>query len=155
MIHRLVIAAALAALAAGCKRTSEPAASPLATLAKACHDSEISCPRPIFTVDDLAASTRYYRDALGFKIDWVYGEPPDFGSVSRGDGVLFLCQRCQGQPGAWTMMFARDVDQLHDDFVERGARVKMPPTDMPWGLREMNVADLDGNILRFGSGIDD
>ena len=153
MIHRLVILVVMSVAVLSCKG-EERAPSPLAKVAKGCHDSEISCPRPIFSVDDLQASTRYYRDALGFKIDWVYGEPPDFGSVSRGDGVLFLCQRCQGQPGAWTMMFARNVDQLHDDFVKRGARIMMPPTDMPWGLREMNVADLDGNVLRFGSGID-
>jgi uncharacterized glyoxalase superfamily protein PhnB len=53
------------------------------------------------------------------------------------------------------MMFVRDIDRLHDELRERGARIEMPPTDMPWGLREMNVADLDGNVLRFGAGIKD
>jgi uncharacterized glyoxalase superfamily protein PhnB len=38
--------------------------------------------------------------------------------------------------------------------VKRGARIKMPPTDMPWGVREMKVADRDGNVLRFGSAIE-
>ncbi len=128
----------------------------MAEMAKACtHDSELSCPRPIFTVGDLAASTRYYQDALGFKLDWDHGDPPSFGSVSRGDGVLFLCQQCQGHAGAWAMMFARDVDALHQEFVKRGARIRMPPTDMPWGLREMHVSDPDGNVLRFGAGIRD
>ena len=158
MIRRLGLLVALSLVVAlgACKRDEPAPPSPLAKLAKACaHDSEVSCPRPILTVDDLAASTRYFRDALGFTIDWQYGEPPDFASVSRGDGVLFLCQRCQGHPGGWVMMFVRDIDRLHDELRERGARIKMPPTDMPWGLREMNVADLDGNVLRFGSGIED
>jgi catechol 2,3-dioxygenase-like lactoylglutathione lyase family enzyme len=123
--------------------------------AKACHDdSELSCPRPIFNVRDLHASQRYYRDKLGFTIDWDHGDPPDFGSVSRGDAVIFMCQGCQGHPGAWMMVFARDVDKLYDDLHRRGAKIEQPPSNKPWGLREMNVADLDGNIIRFAGPTD-
>ncbi|MEJ7602898.1 MAG: bleomycin resistance family protein [Kofleriaceae bacterium] len=138
-------------LAIGCK--DEPRrATPLAELARACKDDgELSCARPIFNVHSLRASQAYYRDALGFKLDWDHGDPPDFGSVSRGDTQLFMCQGCQGTPGAWMMVFARDVDKLHAELVERKAVIRMPPTDMPWGLREMHVSDPDGNVLRFGS----
>jgi catechol 2,3-dioxygenase-like lactoylglutathione lyase family enzyme len=115
------------------------------------RDAELGCPRPIFSVRDLRASQRYYRDALGFKIDWEHGDPPSFGSVSRGDSALFMCEGCQGQPGAWVVIFARDVDRLHEELVRNKAIIKMPPTDMPWGLREMHVADPDGNMIRFGS----
>lgn len=150
MRTQLIIAAIAVLL--GCGRSDRPAGSPMAEAAKAClHDAEISCPRPILTVADLAASTRYYRDKLGFKLDWEYGEPPGFASVSRGDGVLFMCEGCQGHPGAWVMLFVRDVDKLHDEMKKRGASIRMAPTDMPWGLREMHVGDPDGNVLRFGS----
>jgi catechol 2,3-dioxygenase-like lactoylglutathione lyase family enzyme len=129
--------------------------APLVAAAQACtRDAELACPRPIFTVRDLRASQRYYRDALGFKLDWDYGDPPDFGSVSRADSQLFMCQGCQGKPGAWIMIYARDVDRLHDEIRRKGAIIQMPPTDMPWGLREMQVADPDGNVIRFGSAID-
>jgi catechol 2,3-dioxygenase-like lactoylglutathione lyase family enzyme len=144
------------ALMVGCNSRSERNRrnDPLVESARACaHDAELSCPRPIVGVRDLRASQRYYRDALGFKIDWEYGEPADFSSVSRGDSVLFLCQGCDGPRGAWAMMFARNVDHLHEEFVRNHAIIKMPPTDMPWGLREMQVADPDGNMMRFGSAI--
>src|SRR5262245_13015762 len=91
-----VLVAVTAVACRGDDRTRSPMAQVASELA---HDSELSCPRPIFTVGELAASTRYYREALGFKLDWDYGEPPDFASVSRGDGVLFLCRGCQGQGG--------------------------------------------------------
>jgi hypothetical protein len=29
--------------------------------------------------------------------------------------------------------------------------IQMPPTDTRWGLRELHVADPDGNVIRFGS----
>jgi hypothetical protein len=31
-----------------------------------------------------------------------------------------------------------------------GARIRRPPTNYPWAF-EMQVEDLDGNVLRFGS----
>src|SRR5262245_52724902 len=95
--------------------------SPLLDAAKACHDSEVACPRPILGVRNLAASQRYYRDALGFKVDWEYGEPPDFGSVSRGDGVLFLAQTDEHISGSWVFLFTRDVDRLHEELARKKA----------------------------------
>ena len=127
----------------------------LATVARACHEKDLSCPRPIYSVDDLQASLRYYREALGFRVDWTHGEPAGFASVSRGEGTLFLCEGCEGPSGAWSMMFSPDVDRLHEELRGRGAIIRMVPTNMPWGLREMNVADLDGNVLRVGTGIDE
>jgi catechol 2,3-dioxygenase-like lactoylglutathione lyase family enzyme len=141
----------LSLLLLGCGRERR-----LAEVARACHDdAELSCPRPIFNVASLAASQRYYRDALGFKLDWQDGDPPDFASVSRGHAVLFLCQGCQGTPGAWTMVFAEDVDKLHREYAGKKALIRMPPRDMPWGVREMHVSDVDGNVLRIGTGIED
>jgi hypothetical protein len=29
--------------------------------------------------------------------------------------------------------------------------VRHPPTNYPWGSRELHVGDLDGNVLRLGS----
>ena len=150
------IAAVLVVGVLGCGRDGERRSEPFVAAAKAClhEDAEISCPRPIFSVRSLEDSQQYYEHALGFHRDWDHGDPPTFGSVSRGDGVLFLCEGCQGKPGAWAMLFVKDVDKLHEDFKRRGARIQMPPTNMPWGLREMQIADPDGNVLRFGGAID-
>jgi catechol 2,3-dioxygenase-like lactoylglutathione lyase family enzyme len=148
----LVVASLLISLA-GCKRTADRS-DPMVELARACsRHGDLSCPRPILHVKLLRASQRYYRDALGFKIDWEHGEPADFGAVSRGDAQLFLCQGCQGTPGSWMMIFTPDVDRLYREISRRGAVIKQPPADMPWGMREMQVADPDGNIIRFGSSL--
>lgn len=139
--------------AAGCKRTHEP--SPLARAASECGRGDLACARPILYVDDLMASRRYYHDKLGFTLDWTDGDPPNFGSVSRGDTQLFMCERCQGHAGSWLWVFTPDVDRLYAELVERGAIIKSPPGDKRWGVREMEVADPDGNVLRIGSPIKD
>ena len=139
---------------AGCKKHERE--QPMAALVAQCsaHDPELGCPRPIITVADLRASQAYYRDKLGFKVDWEDGDPPDFTSVTRANAQIFMCQRCQGHPGGWMWVFAKDVDKLYKEVRERGAIVKMPPTDMRWGVREMHVADPDGNVIRFASPLD-
>lgn len=119
------------------------------------RDAELSQPRPILNVKNLRDSQAYFRDVLGFKVDWDHGDPATFGSVSRGDAVLFQCEACPHPAGALTMVFARDVDALYEELNGKGAIITMPPTDMPWGLREMKVADPDGNILRFATGNDE
>ena len=149
MMRMMLVLSALTAL--GCHRTDE---TPIAAMAKAStHDSELSPPRPILHVRNFAASTAYYRDALGFKLEWDWGTPPDFGAVSRGDAVIFLCEACASSLGAWNMIFARNVDKLHDELRQRRAIIRQPPTNMPWGMREMQVSDPDGNVIRFGTGL--
>ena len=43
-----------------------------------------------------------------------------------------------------------DVRALHRIYRERGAKIRMEPTNLPWAL-EMQIEDPDGNVLRFGS----
>jgi len=151
MRSTIVVMGFLAAV--GCSDRASSPPSPLAAAARAdgCRKAELGCPRPIFAVRELDPALAYYRDQLGFRIDWKYGEPPDFASVTRSHTTIFLCHQCQGTPGTgWLWVFARDVDKLHRDLVAKGARVVMPPTDMPWGTREMHVSDRDGNVVRFG-----
>lgn len=141
----------VAGLASGCGGPDS-----LAEVARECsQQGELSCPRPILTVHDLEASKHYYEDKLGFDVDWDHGDPPDFASVSRGAAILFMCEGCQGTPGSWTMIFAEDVDALHEELDDAGAKIRMPPKTMPWGIRELHVSDLDGNVLRFGTGVDE
>jgi hypothetical protein len=33
--------------------------------------------------------------------------------------------------------------------------VAWPPTDMPWGVREMHLRHPDGHVFRIGKGIED
>jgi hypothetical protein len=39
------------------------------------------------------------------------------------------------------------VDALHAEFLQRGAIIRQPPTDRPWGMREMAIATPDRHRL--------
>jgi ankyrin repeat protein len=106
---------------------------------------------PILNVRNVPASIAYYVEKLGFAKEWDWGTPPTFGCVHRDEVRIFLCQDGQGAPGMWMSVFIQDVDALHEEYRRRGAIIRQPPTNFPWGLREMNVEDLDGHRLRLGS----
>ena len=132
----------------GCRDTASPPPRPFADIAQQCKSPELGCPRPIFGVANLRASIAYYRDVLGYKIDWEWGEPADFASVTRSGTTIFIDQ--SDHPGGGALwVFAKQVDKLHDELRKRNAVIKMPPTNMPWGSREMHILDKDGNLLRF------
>lgn len=103
---------------------------------------------PILRVADVAASVDYYRDCLGFGLLWRFG---DVASVARDGVSLMLCEGDQGHPGTWLWIASADVDALHAEFAARGARLRHPPTNYPWGSRECQVSDPDGHVLRFGA----
>ena len=113
--------------------------------------SHFACVTPILNVNSCAASIDYYLDALGFIKKWDWGSPPVFACVARDGVEIFLCQGAQGQRGSWMSIFVDDVDALHQEYLERRAIIRLPPTNLPWGSREINVADLDGHRIRFGS----
>ncbi len=48
-------------------------------------------------------------------------------------------------------IFVDDVDALHQEYQRSGAIIRQPPTNMPWGTREMNVQDPDSHRFRMGS----
>lgn len=105
---------------------------------------------PILNVANVPDSIAYYVDALGFELDWEWGSPATFACVVRDNVRIFLCQGAQGAKGTWISVFVDDVDELYAQYTESGAIIRQAPTNFPWGLREMNVEDLDGHRLRVG-----
>lgn len=112
----------------------------------------------IFTVKDIAASLAYYRDALGFDVTFQYGEPLYYACLCRDEVSLHI--RAPRDP-AWMAghgaiaVFVDDVDGLHAELAARGARVVKPPQDYPYGMRDFDVVDLDGNHLTFGMALNE
>ncbi|HEU0222504.1 MAG TPA: ankyrin repeat domain-containing protein [Paracoccaceae bacterium] len=106
---------------------------------------------PILNVRSVPDAIAYYVEKLGFAKEWDWGTPPSFARVYRDRVRLFLCQGGQGARGTWIAIFVQDVDALYEQYRESGAIIRQPPTNFPWGLREMNVEDLDGHRLRMGS----
>lgn len=110
----------------------------------------------IFVVTNVPDSVAYFRDKLGFTVEFLYGEPPSYAGVSRGNVAIHLEAAANthhrvGQTGL--NVFLPDVDALYEELRGREARILKPPHDRPWGMRNCVVSDLDGNYVCFGSAL--
>ena len=109
---------------------------------------------PILNVSDVAASLEWFR-RLGWQEGWTYGDPPGFAAVCSGPCEVFLCLDGQGgrgaDQGAWMSMWVDDVDAIHAHCLANGIEVTWPPTDEPWGVREMHVRHPDGHVFRIST----
>lgn len=116
------------------------------------HDSAV-----VFVVSDVAASLAHYEEALGFEEAFRYGEPLFYGGVCRGSVTIHLqdTKETERPVGHGLLyVFVDDADAAHRELQERGARILKAPETYPYGMRDFNVADPDGNELVFGSEAD-
>ena len=107
----------------------------------------------IFVVRDVLRSVEHYRDVLGFRTEFTYGEPCFYAGVER-DGVIIHLQAAsetKRQPGQGAIyIFVTGVDALYQELTARGAKARHAPKDYPYGMRDFDLTDLDGNQLTFG-----
>jgi len=108
----------------------------------------------VLAVPDLDRSARYFRDVLGFRIDWEEGA--DWRLVER-DGVRIMLGHCPREiPAAeigahsWLGYLSVDhVDVLYAEITARGA-TSSEPRDTHYGMREIVVTTIDGHRFVFG-----
>ena len=111
---------------------------------------------PQFLVDRLDDALDFYQDRLGFSCDCVHED--FYASVSRDGAAIHLkcapklqAERAhrRSEEHLDAFMAVSGVQELHDEFVGRGARILKPVEERPWGQRDFYVEDPDGYILCF------
>ena len=122
---------------------------------------------PILNVSDFLQSVAWF-EKLGWTKGFQWGMPPRFGAVRSGKCEIFLCLNGQGgrgkgslpitrdndeNKGVWMSVWVDDVDEIHRHCLDQGIEITMPPTDEPWGVREMHIRHPDGHVFRISKGI--
>jgi catechol 2,3-dioxygenase-like lactoylglutathione lyase family enzyme len=113
---------------------------------------------PILFVRDVPTSAAFFREKLGFKIDFLHGNPPFYGSASRGEACLHL--RCVDAPNFAELasreislilatIEVSDVQALFEEFKQRDVEFAQTPTRQDWGGTDFHVRDPDGNVISF------
>lgn len=109
---------------------------------------------PTLPVSDLDAARAFYEQA-GFEVRRYEGG--GFGFVTLdGASVFDLDVHDDLDPAAnhaGCYLIVADVDRCHERLVRAGAPVT-EVTDQPWGMREFELTDPDGNRVRVGRPID-
>jgi len=127
---------------------------------------------PQWIVQDVVETIEFYRDMLGFEVEWV-GEPPLFAMLSMGEVVIMI--RALAKPGllrpnqlpfieagwdksgaqAWdAYIWVDNVEKLYQHCCEKGVKIVRRVEDMDYGNREFDIEDNNGYILCFGQALE-
>jgi uncharacterized glyoxalase superfamily protein PhnB len=110
--------------------------------------------RCVLAVNDLAASLAFYRDKLGFGIDF---EAPGWAFISRDRFRVALGDCADATPAAelgdhsyFVYVTVEEVDELFRELAAKGVETFNGPIDKPWGMREFGIRTPDGHRIMFG-----
>lgn len=109
---------------------------------------------PILRIFDAAKAFGFYRDWLGFTVDWQHrfaDGTPLYMQVSR-DGMRLHLSEHHGDctPGATVFVQATGLAAFHAEIIARDYPFNRPGLDpAPWGGQVMEVTDPFANRLRF------
>ncbi len=111
---------------------------------------------PQFLVDDLDAAIAYYRDKLGFELDFSYDS--FYAGVSRdGFAIHLKCAPTTVSDRAHrkrhqhldAYVAVTGAAAVYDELQSRGALITKPLEAQPWACLDFYVEDPDGYILCF------
>ncbi|MCA2408213.1 VOC family protein [Rhizobium leguminosarum bv. viciae 248] len=112
-------------------------------------------------VTDIKASCEFFTGKLGFRVDFVYGDPPFYGQVIRDNAQLALRLVCEPVfvgdirqrehllSASITVDTSKEIKRLFLDFQAAGVSFHQPLRKEPWGARNFIVLDPDGNLILF------
>jgi catechol 2,3-dioxygenase-like lactoylglutathione lyase family enzyme len=100
---------------------------------------------PVLAVSDLKRSLDFYRDILGFEVEWNAGP---ICSVARDKCSIMLQAREEISRG--TVWVGLENDSIFQTIERSDAKILQPPINQPWAY-EMKIADPDGNVIWLGT----
>jgi catechol 2,3-dioxygenase-like lactoylglutathione lyase family enzyme len=117
--------------------------------------------RPFFIVKDLPTSISYYRENLGFQLDFQGpDDDPYYAGLSRdGIGVMLKAITPEVLPcpnhtrhewARWdAYIYTLDPDTLYAEFKQRGVTFVKELSFIDEGLWGFEITDADGYVLAF------
>ncbi len=108
---------------------------------------------PVLRVSDYQRAKAFWTEVLGFSVAEEAGDPVVGFGIFRRDAARVFLEAWQGPEAPyhrWRAYFhSSDLDGIAKSLTEAGADFK-GPTVTEYGMREIEIADPDGNVVCFG-----
>ena len=109
---------------------------------------------PILRILDVAKAMEFYRDFLGFSVDWEHRFGPDlplYAQISHGDAVLHVSEHFgDGTPGAHVRIHTPGLREYHAALLAKRYKHARPGLQVQeWGEISISIADPFGNRVTF------
>jgi catechol 2,3-dioxygenase-like lactoylglutathione lyase family enzyme len=109
---------------------------------------------PVFHVSNLDNALAFYRDVLGFTLDYRYGEPPYYAGLHLGPVYLNLNARGAARTAIGCgelYLLVDDTDAFYLRLADSGIAFDCLIGDRDYGMRDFALRDPDGNRIGVGA----
>lgn len=111
----------------------------------------------ILPITNVQQTAEYYRDVLGFSIEFLWEDPPSYAVLKRDDAVGIHLSKTdkplEKERLPRLYIFVHDADAVYNEYVEAGAKIDEPIGDTDYQMREFVIEDLNGYKIVIGKGI--
>lgn len=109
---------------------------------------------PILRIFDITKAMEFYRDFLGFSVDWEHRYHPGmplYAQISRAGMVLHLSEHHgDASPGSTVFVWMRGIEAFHRELSDKQYGYSRPGLEATgYDARMFEVPDPFGNRIRF------
>src|ERR1700751_5602106 len=103
---------------------------------------------PVIATEDVAATVGYFERTLGFKQQWIWGEPPVYAGVRSGSALLYISRdpdlasaikERELHPDVF--LWVSNIDAVYAQHRTAKAEIKQELETRPWGVRQYAVLE--------------
>lgn len=111
---------------------------------------------PVVSTSDVAGTVGYFEKTLGFKQQWIWGDPPVYAGVKAGGALLYITddsdtataiQERQLKPDIF--LWVNDIDSVYAQHRANGADIAEELSARPWAARQYVVREPNGYHLEI------
>ena len=108
----------------------------------------------IIRVTDFKALVAFYQEQLGFELTILWPNPR-YAVLKRDEVSLEIAEKPGSKGGAAIYISVTDVDALYEELSNVNVGRIGEMRDRDYGIRDFYIEDPEGNVLIFGSDLED
>jgi hypothetical protein len=116
---------------------------------------------PVIGTSDVAGTISYFEKTLGFKQQFIWGEPPVYAGVKAGGALLYICHDHELATAIRErkltpdiFLWVSDIDSVYARHRANHADITEELSARPWGTRQYVVREPNGYCLKIAESLE-
>jgi catechol 2,3-dioxygenase-like lactoylglutathione lyase family enzyme len=110
---------------------------------------------PVIATADVAGTVRYFEQTLGFKQQWLWGEPPVYAGIKAGGAMMYVCHDPElaatikeRRLGPDIFLWANNIESVYRQHLANNAEITEELSARSWGVRQYVIREPNGYLLK-------